>query len=54
MISNILIIAIFIIAIIFFLGFIGHLIYLIITPANKLSIEDYSKKNIVCKYLKRK
>lgn len=54
MFINILITAIVIIAVIFFLGFIGHLIYLLITPSNKLSSEDFGKKNILFKYLKIK
>lgn len=45
---------ILIVAIIFFLGFIGHLIYLLITPSKKLSTEDFGKKNILFKYLKIK
>ena len=54
MISNILIVVIVIIATIFFLGFIGHLIYLLVTPSHKLSTEDFGKKNILFKYLKIK
>ena len=54
MISNILIVVIVIIATIFFLGFVGHLIYLIVTPSNKLSTEDFGKKNILFKYFKIK
>ena len=54
MIINIVLIVILIISIIFFLGFIGHLIYLLITPSNKLSSEDFGKKNILFKYLKIK
>jgi len=45
---------IFIIAIIVFLGFIGHLIYLLITPSIELSIDDFKKKNILFKYIKFK
>jgi hypothetical protein len=52
MFVNIIIMAILIIAIIFFLGFIGHLIYLLITPSKKLSTEDFGKKNILFKYFK--
>lgn len=54
MIINILMTAILIIAVIFFLGFIGHMFYLIITPSHKLSIKDFGKKNILYKYLKIK
>lgn len=42
------------VAVIFFLGFIGHIIYLFITPINKLSTSDFGKKNILFKYLKIK
>lgn len=54
MFINTIMIIILIMAIIFFLGFVGHLIYLLITPSNKLSTEDFSKKNILFKYLKIK
>jgi hypothetical protein len=53
-ISTIIITVIFIVAIIFFLGFILHLGYLIITPSNKLSTDDFGKKNMIIKYFKRK
>jgi hypothetical protein len=48
------ILVIVIIAGMFLLGFIGHLIYLIFTPSYKLSREDFGKKNILCKLLKLK
>ncbi len=54
MISNILIVVIVIIATIFFLGFVGHIIYLLVTPSSKLSTEDFGRKNILFKYLKIK
>jgi len=54
MINIIIITVIFIIAVIFFLVFIGHMIYLIVTPSNKLSTSDFGKKNILFKYLKIK
>ena len=54
MFINIVMVVILIVATIFFLGFIGHLIYLLITPSRKLSTEDFSKKNILFKYLKIK
>ena len=54
MFINIIIVAIVIIATIFFLGFIGHLIYLLVTPSRKLSTEDFGRKNILFKYLKIK
>lgn len=54
MFSKIIMIAIFIIAIIFFLGFVGHMIYLLFTPSNKLSVSDFGRKNILFKYLKIK
>jgi hypothetical protein len=53
-INKILITVIFIVAVIFSLGFIGHLIYLLVTPSRKLSIEDFGRKNILFKYLKIK
>ena len=52
MIINILMTVILIVAVIFFLGFIGHMFYLIITPSHKLSTEDFGKKNILFKYFK--
>lgn len=54
MFINIVMVVILMIATIFFLGFIGHLIYLLITPSHKLSTEDFGKKNILFKYLKIK
>jgi len=51
---NIIMVVILIVATIFFLGFIGHLIYLLITPSNKLSANDFGRKNILFKYLKIK
>jgi len=54
MFINIVMVVIVMIATIFFLGFIGHLIYLLITPSNKLSMEDFGRKNILFKYLKIK
>lgn len=52
MIINILMTVVLIITVIFFLGFIGHMFYLIITPSHKLSTEDFGKKNILFKYFK--
>ena len=49
---TILIIVIF--AIIFLLGFIVHLIYLFVTPSNKLSIEDFQNKKSIFRLLKKK
>ena len=54
MISDIIAILILIISIVFFIGFIINLIYLIITPANKLSTENCLRKNILTKYFKIK
>jgi hypothetical protein len=47
-------VVILMIATIFFLGFIIHLIYLLVTPSHKLSIDDFGRKNILFKYLKIK
>lgn len=54
MIVNIIITVIFMLAVIFFLGFVGHMIYLFVTPSNKLSTSDFGRKNILFKYLKIK
>lgn len=44
---------IIIFAIIYGLGFIGQLIYILFTPPSKLSTEDIKRKNIISKYLKK-
>lgn len=54
MFINIVMVVILMITTIFFLGFIGHLIYLLIIPSRKLSTDDFGKKNILFKYLKIK
>ena len=54
MFINIVMVVILMIATIFFLGFIIHLCYLLVTPSRKLSTEDFGKKNILFKYLKIK
>ena len=54
MIINILTILFLIISIIFVVGFIINLLYLIMTPADKLSTEDCLRKNILTKYFKIK
>lgn len=50
---KILMTAIFLVAVIFFLGFIAQMCYLIVTPSDKLSIEDFGKKNLLFKYFKK-
>lgn len=54
MFKRILIPVIVIMAGIFFLGFIGHLVYLLVTPSFKLSTDDFKKKNILCRWVKFK
>lgn len=44
---------IIIFAIIYGLGFIGQLIYILFTPPSKLSTGDIKRKNILSKYLKK-
>jgi hypothetical protein len=54
MFINIIMMVILIVAIIFFLGFIVQIIYLIITPAKQLTTVDCLRKNILYKFLKLK
>ena len=54
MFFNILLICIVSFVIIFTLGFIGQIIYLIVTPSEKLTTTDCLRKNILFKFLKIK